>query len=422
MNIWYLHHYATPKHIAGLHRPFEFGKYFIENGHDLTVFSSSYLHFANENMIEDKQRYREETYDGIKTVYIKTCGYASSGMKRIINMTQFYFRLFDAAKKQVKKSGRPDVIIASSPHPFVMIAGIKLAKKYGVKCICEVRDFWPEVFFLGGRLKEKSLIGRMLLAGEKWIYTKADSLVFLKEGDYKYIDEHGWGVKNGGKVDENKIYYVNNAVDLQAFERNMQENTIDDEDLKSDKFKVVYCGSIRPVNNVGLLVDAAKHVEDGVQILVYGSGSCLEELQNRVRDEHITNIKFKGYVNSNKIPFVLSKASVNILNYSANQYNWSRGNSSNKLFEYLASGKPVISTVKMGYCILEKYSCGLSTEECNGEKIAKSINYIKNLSKEEYANMCKNAQNAAKEFDTPKLAAKYLELINETIVKNKKEK
>jgi len=31
-----------------------------------------------------------------------------------------------------------------------------------------------------------------------------------------------------------------------------------------------------------------------------------------------------------------------MLNYSDKKYNWTRGNSSNKLFEYLASGKPVV--------------------------------------------------------------------------------
>ena len=32
MNIWYLHHYATPYEIPGLHRPFEFGEYFNNQG------------------------------------------------------------------------------------------------------------------------------------------------------------------------------------------------------------------------------------------------------------------------------------------------------------------------------------------------------------------------------------------------------
>ena len=76
-------------------------------------------------------------------------------------------------------------------------------------------------------------------------------------------------------------------------------------------------------------------------------------LEKRIAEEGLTNIKMKGFVNKQFIPYILSKSSVNILNYSNTQYNWSRGNSSNKLFEYMASGKPIISTVKMGYSIIE---------------------------------------------------------------------
>ena len=158
MNIWYLHHYATPYELPGLHRPFEFGEYFQKSGNQITVFTSSYLHYANSNMIEDKSKYKVVTYDSVETVFIKTCGYENSGIKRIVNMLQFGLSLPKVAKEYAKKFGIPDVIIASSPHPFTMLAGLKIARKYKIPCICEIRDFWPEVFFFGGKLKEKSLL------------------------------------------------------------------------------------------------------------------------------------------------------------------------------------------------------------------------------------------------------------------------
>ena len=79
-----------------------------------------------------------------------------------------------------------------------MLAGLKIARKYKIPCICEIRDFWPEVFFFGGKLKEKSLLGRLLLAGERYIYTKADALTFFKEGDHTYIQEKKWDIEHGG--------------------------------------------------------------------------------------------------------------------------------------------------------------------------------------------------------------------------------
>lgn len=417
MNIWYLHHYATPDAIAGLHRPFEFGKYFIKNSNEITVFSSSYLHYDTHNMIENGDKFCVKDYEGIAAVFVKTCSYANSSIRRILNMFQFFARVKPVAKRYAEQTKKPDVIIASSPHPLTMLAGIKLAKKYKVPCICEVRDFWPEVFFMGGVLKEKGVFGKILLKGERWLYKRSAALLFLKEGDREYIREHKWDKESGGPIDMEKCYYVNNGVDLALFDRRVKENTLVDSDLKSEKFTVTYCGTIRPVNNVGVLVDVAKLVGEDVQILVYGSGNCVDDIEKQIKENNLTNIKLKGYIDNKFVPYILSCSNASLLNYSANDYNWSRGNSSNKLFEYLASGRPVISTVKMGYDILSRYDCGVSAEECTPQAIAESILKIKNEPIERYTQMCQNAKKAASEFDIPKLADKYLSVIGE--VKNK---
>ena len=417
MNIWYLHHYATPYEISGMHRPFAFGEYFYEHGHNTTVFSSSYLHFANMQMIQNKDKVLEKKYGNIDTVFVRTSPYKGSGKKRVWNMIQYGARVRKAAKKYAKKTGKPDVIIASSPHPVAMLAGLKIAKKFKVPCVCEVRDFWPEVFFYGGRLKEKGLVGRILLAGEKHIYKKADMLTFLKEGDHTYILDKKWDKGNGGKIDMDKCAYVNNGVDLERYDRHMNDYEYNDEDFLDDKFTVVYCGTIRNVNNVGMILDVAKLLDDKYKFLIFGAGECVDDLKKRAEEEHIENVKFKGYIDNKYVPSMLSRSSLNLLNYSGTAYNWSRGNSSNKLFEYLASGKPVLSTVKMGYDIIERYQCGASVENTTPEEIAEQIRKISEMDKNDYEQMCKNARAAAEDFDIPKLAEKYLSEINRVIGK-----
>ncbi len=417
MNIWYLHHYATPYEIPGLHRPFEFGEYFNKRGHKTTVFSSSYLHYASSNIIEDGSEYVVRQYDGVDAVFVNTCGYENSGIKRVINMFQFGIKLPKIAKTYAKKNGKPDVIIASSPHPFTMLAGLRIAKKIGVPCICEVRDFWPEVFFFGGKLTETSLLGRILLAGERYIYTKADGITFLKEGDHTYITDRNWDTGHGGKIDMDKCIYVNNGVDIKLYDNRIATHSYYDDDLNCGKFTVVYCGTIRPVNNIDLILDTAKILGDEYSFLVFGMGNCVEALQKRINDERITNVKLKGYVDNKFIPSILSHSSLNLLNYSGTAYNWSRGNSSNKLFEYLASGKPVLSTVKMGYDIIERYSCGSSVEHTTPEEIAIEIRKIKELDCDAYASMCKNARKAAEDFDIPTLSDKYIDEIERIITR-----
>lgn len=409
--IWFFHHYATPLTMSGMGRPAKFSRHLQEAGLRVTVFAASFLHYSSENLINNNQLYVKNTETETPFVFVKTRSYVNSGKARIINMFQFYWNLRKTVKELLKNgTEKPDVIIASSPHPLTMIAGIKIAKRLNVPCICEVRDFWPEVFFFGGRLKEKSLIGRLLVAGEHWIYRNADAMIFLKEGDITYITDHHWEKD----VSLKKCHYINNGIDYYEFRDTIQTSEIHDTDLESDLFKIIYVGAIRPVNNIDMVLDAAKELasEKDIVFLIYGNGNMLPHLQERIATERITNVKLKGYVPKSSVPYILSKASVNLLNYSSKEYNWSRGNSSNKLFEYMASGKPILSNVKMGYCLLKKYHCGISVENDSLEEYVRCIRYIKSMSSETYEELCQNALKAAKLFDYRKLTNDLLQVIN----------
>jgi glycosyltransferase involved in cell wall biosynthesis len=416
-NIWVFHHYATPPTLNGFTRPYNFAINMKDENYKTTIFAASYLHFSDVNLIQDKTPYIVQEHSNIPFVFINTPSSAKNTLARVKNIVTYYVNLFSVTKNYSKKEGKPDLIYASSPHPLALIAGIKIAKKYNVPCVCEVRDLWPEAIFAFGKTKESSALGKLLIAGEHWIYKRADALIFLKEGDTDYLKERKWTLEQGGDIDLKKCYYINNGVDIEAFNEQSKNNVLEDEDLLDDKFNVVYTGAIRPINNVGNILDAAKLLKNytDIQFLIYGDGNQLESLRQRVIDEGLNNVKMKGYVEKKYIPYILSKSSVNILNYSQTKYNWSRGNSSNKLFEYMASGKPIISTVKMGYCPLERYKCGISLEKDTPYDLAKAIIQIYEMPRNKYKEMGENARNGAKDFDYKVLTKKLLNVIRSLI-------
>lgn len=415
--VWFFHPTATPPTLTGLTRPYNFGVHLKNYGYDIKVFSSSHLHYSNENVIENNELFKINHETEIPHIFVRSVSSSGNGIGRILNMLSYYKNLLKTAKKMAKQSGKPDLIIASSPHPLALIAGIRLAKKFDVPIINEVRDFWPEVFFKAGRIREKGLIGRALLKGEHWIYKNSDALIFLKEGDYTYLTDKKWDLAQGGAIDLKYCRYINNGVDIEEFNKHKQTEVYQDPDLKKENFNVIYTGAIRPVNNVGLMIDAAKLLQDDeeIQFLIYGGGNELEELEHRIKEENIKNIKLKGYVNQKYMPSLLSQSSVNVLNYSQSLYNWSRGNSSNKLFEYMASGKPMISTVKMGYSPIEKYECGIELEENTAVALAKAIVQIKKLDQSTYDKLSQNALKAAKNYDYKYLAQELDHLMEEII-------
>ena len=131
------------------------------------------------------------------------------------------------------------------------------------------------------------------------------------------------------------------------------------------------------------------------------------------KKETISNVIFKEkWVNPKYIPYILSKSNLNILNYSPN-YIWKYGGSQSKLFQYLASGKPILSNLKMGYCLITKFNLGIAKEFNSSSDYADSILKIANLNKDEYESMGINSRKTALNFDYLNLTKTLISTINE---------
>lgn len=418
LDIWLINHYAADMFRDKAGRHYWFAKYLEKLGYNPKVICASTFHNKDEGIDTGKELCRIIQDGNTPFIFVQTTSSVGNGIDRVLNMVNFYRHLYPVSKKLIKQFGKPDVILASSVHPLSMVAGVRIARKLGIPCICEIRDLWPEAIFAFGKIQSKSLLGRLLTAGEYWIYRHADALIFTKEGDTDYLLEKKWDIKHGGKIDIKKCYYINNGVNLQVFDHQVKSEQFSDDELTSDKsFKVIYAGMIRPVNNVGNLLDCAKLLKEheDIKFLIYGDGNQLPVLQARILNEDITNVSIKGFVERKYIPFILSHSSINILNYSQNQYNWTRGNSSNKLFEYMASGKPIVSTVKMGYSIIDRYDCGIEINTSTPEELAKAILGIYQLPSDEYQKVGLNARKGSEDFDFSILTAKLDTVIQRVV-------
>lgn len=410
-NVWIWNHYATNMYKDQAGRHYWFAENLLKHGYNPTIFCASTVHNSNGNIDTGESKYTSDvTTNGVSFVFVKTPRYIGNGRQRIKNMFSFYKNLFSVSKEYAEQYGKPDVILASSVHPLTLVAGIKIAKKFGVPCICEVRDLWPESIIAYGALKRKSLISKLLYKGEKWIYKKADSIIMTWEGGKQYIMDQGWD----NEVELKKVKHISNGVVIENFDKNSEEYNIIDSDLDNKEYRnVVYAGSIRKVNELGMLLDAAKIIqnksENNIRFLIYGSGDESESLKRRCLDENINNVIFKGRVEKKYIPSILKKSYINILHNSSTSLD-KYGQSQNKFFEYLAAGRCIVQTYTTGYSICEKFNCGLSASVQNAENIAETII---TACRDERKNkvMGQNAREVAYQFDFNRLTEKLIDLV-----------
>lgn len=430
--VWLMNHYGANMYYNRGGRHYWFAKNLIKRGYRVFFFAANVRHNTDDIIPVKDGRFAEETLEGIRFVFVETPTYKGNKGGRVKNMYAFYRNLFPVTKRIREAYGAPDLILASSVHPLTLVAGIRIGKKLGVPCIAEVRDLWPESIVQFQGMKREGLLTKILYQGEKWIYKKADRLIFTMEGGGKYIQDQGWDKESGGPVDLEKVEHINNGIDLQAFDESIREGEFHDPDLEDpNTVKIVYAGSIRRANKLEILLKGAKYVQNhrretggsklegasgDIRVLVYGDGEERITLEKRCKDEGISSVIFKGKVEKSKIPFILSKADIAVLNY-ANHDIWKYGGSQNKNFEYLASGTPILSTIIMGYDLIERHQAGISLEKQTAEAVGKGIMSIMNLSGEERSEMGKRARKAAEEYDFKKLTDQLERIIKETLRK-----
>lgn len=404
MNIWLINHYAVPPQYYPLARQTYFAKYLMDMGHEVTIFAASTVHNSDQNLITDGSKWREDTVDGIHYVYIKCVDYQGNGLKRIYNMCEFAWKLPSVCKK----FPRPDAIVATSMPPTSCAMGIRLARRYGCRGVAEIADLWPESIVAYGIAGPRNPAVISLRWLEKWIYKKADAVVFTMEGGYDYIVEQGWE----REIPRSKVFHINNGVDLELFQYNREHYQVEDPDLEDpDIFKVIYTGSIRKVNNLGLLLDAAKEISNPrVKFLIWGDGDELPALRQRAENEHIDNVVFKGRVEKKYVPCIVSQANLNVAHNTPSPL-FRFGISFNKIFDYLAAGKPVLSDFSCPYNPTVQAGAGMAVENPSPEAIARAVEQFAKMNTENYKSFCLHAEEAAKQYDFYELTKKLIQVI-----------
>lgn len=403
--VWIVNEYNFPN--AFKSRQTNLCRQLILRGYDAYIISGSVENKSGRNILLKKEKFRFVETDEAKGYLINTSSYRRN-FERVLVALQFQRRLWNLRNELPM----PDVIVSDFAGLFGNIF-LKWKKKYGTKVIYDILDLWPEGFVDMGYLKKNSLITKVLYNMEHKSYREADGIIFSFQGGRDYIIDKGWSKEIGGDVDTSDIGYLNNGIDLESVYEQNDKWILDDPDLDSDKFKVVYLGSISAFNGLDVLVETARELHErkvqDVLFLIYGCGNQEEQLKNMAKDYNLKNIKFKGPVDKKYAMNLLSRSNLNLFTF-VNTPLLKYGISPNKLFMYFASGKPVLSMIKPKYDLVQEKKCGISVEN-DSKIVADAIMQFRRMDNEQYQMYCENARKTAIEYDYKNLVNCLIEKI-----------
>lgn len=401
MRIWIVNYYTRPD--CSNPRYLEFAKHFMAYGWEVTTF------YANSKGTEADSLFERQNVNGLDFVQVKALPYKGNGLLRMKSIFSFAWSI----KKHCTEFERPDVILHNIHTPFDYPI-VWAAKTLNAKYVAEAWDAWPDVFAHLGMVSRYNPLFKFFVWVEKKLYQQADQIVFTILGMKERIREKGWATETGGKLDMNRVHYINNGVDLEAFDKDREAWPRKDVDLHDpETLKVVYLGSINRANHVHTLIEAAKLLQDldYYRFFIYGDGADREELERKVKDEGITNVVFK----EKRIPlcecaWVVSQANVNIMNYQKG-FGY-MGVSSGKMFQYLAAGKPILCNVNIAYDdVITDNHLGIAKDIETPEALAKAIRDVAEQPRASYDAMCERVRQVAQRFDYKVLAQREIEVI-----------
>lgn len=406
--IWIVNYYTSSPELASNPRYLEFASFFQKQGYQVLTFNSSVKHGTSISLVPKGMRFLRKQYGEFDFVHIKSPRYVGNGAKRMWSIFVFSLRLLLLRRKFPK----PDVILHNlhTPFDYPIVWVSKLSR---AKYVAEAWDLWPRAFANYGLISESSLVMKVAYAIERHLYCKADRIIFTMEGGIDYLRDHKWTTDTGGPIPPEKVHYINNGINLAEFDVNRSKYPRPDEDMNDPSlYKIVYMGSIRLVNCVKEIIDAAAILKDNpkYRFFLYGDGADRPALEQYVKENHLDNVVFK----EKRIPlwevaWVVSQATVNLMNYEPNFGHY--GASSGKMFQYMAAGRPICCNIQLGYSEIEKHKIGISRPLSSPQDYASAIKALAEQSDCAYREMCQRARKAAEEFDYNRLSVKELEVI-----------
>ena len=404
MKILLINHYAGSEYHGMEYRPFYLAREWVKLGHDVKIVSASFSHLRNNNPNIEIGDYKDQIFSGINFRWFLVPIYKGNGLKRILNIFTFLYRLFKHGKNLAEEF-QPDVVIASSTYPMDIWPAHRIAKLAGAKLVFEIHDLWPlSPIELGGYSKKHPYI-ILVQAAENFAYRKSDSVVSILPKVLGHVSKKGFDIK--------KLHIIPNGIVPEDFKiENQYNKDVSDIEKKilqlkeSGYFIVGYAGSHGLPNNLSTLLKAAQIIKNKkLAFILIGSGAEKDNLIKMKEHFALKNVYFYNYIDKCFIPRIFNSFDIGYIGWRK-QPLYRFGISPNKLMDYMMAELPILHSVEAGNDPVAEANCGISVAAEDPNAIASGVIKFYKMSDKERKTLGKNGKNFVMDNRTYRILAK----------------
>lgn len=315
-------------------------KYLAEHGHQVTWWSSSFIHQEKRYVFKENKACRID--DGEKLI----CLYSPVVYKKNISARRIiYHKMLGLQFKRLsKKAKKPDIILCAWPLAEFAREAIRYGRENDVPVVLDARDQWPDIFiraFPGPLQKVGDLALKPLKKQAADLFRSAYGITAMIDSGLKWACSYAG--RNPGENDR-IIYIGNNRVPLDEKQFREMLGWWKERGVGEADWILCFFGTFGSHIAIDTVIKAVKELSEdypNIKLVLGGGGD--REAEFREVAEGCKNVVFAGWLDNAQMVSLMKIAKCGAFSIK-NTFDF-KDTFNNKAIQYISEGLPVLNSL-----------------------------------------------------------------------------
>jgi colanic acid biosynthesis glycosyl transferase WcaI len=317
---------------------------------------------------------RRETRNGVQIIRVPSSAFEN---RWVVGRAASYLQYFIGMAMALLRLSRPDVVVAMTDPPLLILPALLLARLRRARAVCWVQDVIPQKAARLGVVRHGGLAYRALEALTGFVHRTCDALVAPGE---RIAD-----ALLGAGASAARVSCIRNWADVDGIRPVPQErNPFRRDHGLDDAFVVLYSGRARGSHDFSAVMDTAWLLRERTDVvfLFIGGGEKLPHLAAQAWMLGLDSVRFMDPVPGDQLGYALSAADVALVTEDPAHAGL---RVPSKTYRILASGRPLLfigSEQSEVAHIVATHECGLVIAPGDAETLAAAILHLRKSPRE----------------------------------------